>query len=214
MNRAIRVLTVCTGNLCRSPLAAALLDRHLRGSGVRVLVQSAGTGAFEGHAPPNHMIEAADQFDVDLRNVRSRSVTSAALTGADLVLCLAADHARHVLGMAPEIVDRTLLLKEAARYVPAVHDSSVDTPRSSTGPTAMSDEFVEWRAGMVGSRDPMRYWSSESLRDDIPDPMGHRPQRYHDVAERVAFFAQLLVSRWPAEATSVTGPFEHPVFQR
>jgi low molecular weight protein-tyrosine phosphatase len=77
------VLVLCHGNICRSPLAAALLDRELAPLGIDV--QSAGFIGFNRPAPAE-ALAAADCHGVDLSNHRSRLATADLVRGADLVV--------------------------------------------------------------------------------------------------------------------------------
>src|SRR5258708_13929920 len=88
-----RILLVCTGNICRSPLAEALLRRDLTARGFpEIEVSSAGTGAWDG-APGS---EGADlvglERGLDLSGHRARLLTRELVEGADLVLTMARHH--------------------------------------------------------------------------------------------------------------------------
>jgi protein-tyrosine phosphatase len=100
----LRVLIVCTGNTCRSPLAAVALIDELGPDGERVEVSSAGTAAWEGQPASTTTIELAALDGFDLLPHRSRRVTPALARGADLILVMEREHARAVqaLGADPE----------------------------------------------------------------------------------------------------------------
>src|SRR5262245_30465306 len=83
-----RVLFVCTGNTCRSPLAAAELERALGGLADRVEVSSAGTAAKEGAPASEGSRRAAERAGLDLAHHRSRRLDRAVLQGVDLVLLM------------------------------------------------------------------------------------------------------------------------------
>lgn len=92
-SRPYRVLVVCTGNTCRSPMAEALLARLLEEAGVAAEVRSAGTGALVGApANPNAAAVAADA-GLDLSGHVARQLDEAALRWADTVLCMQPSHA-------------------------------------------------------------------------------------------------------------------------
>ena len=71
-----RILFVCLGNICRSPLAHGIAEKIVNNSDLPLLIDSAGTSNWhEGEAPCQHSIEIADQFNVDIRGQRSRPIT-------------------------------------------------------------------------------------------------------------------------------------------
>lgn len=87
-----RVLLVCTGNTCRSPMAAGALRQALGRDVDRILVESAGTAAWEGQPATEPAIRVAARADVDLERHRSRRVTPAMVRAADLILVMEPGH--------------------------------------------------------------------------------------------------------------------------
>jgi len=83
-----RVLFVCTGNTCRSPLAEVALRRALGESAGRVDVRSAGVAAWDG-APASGLARAvARKHGLDLESHQSRRLGADVLEGQDLVLLM------------------------------------------------------------------------------------------------------------------------------
>ena len=91
--RPAKVLTVCHGNICRSPVAAALLARELEPLGVEV--QSAGFIGFNRPAPAE-AVAAAERHAVNLAGHRSRLLTNDLARGADLIVVMDAGQRRLV----------------------------------------------------------------------------------------------------------------------
>ena len=89
---AVRVLFVCTGNTCRSPLAAAALAAELGDDAARVAIRSAGTSALEGQPASAGSLEVAGAEGVDLSGHRSHRATRELLAGADFVFIMEALH--------------------------------------------------------------------------------------------------------------------------
>jgi protein-tyrosine phosphatase len=83
-----RVLFVCTGNTCRSPLAEVALKRMLGESAERVEVRSAGVSAWDGAPASDGARAVARAHGLDLEHHRSRRLTSALLKDQDLVLLM------------------------------------------------------------------------------------------------------------------------------
>jgi protein-tyrosine-phosphatase len=87
------VLMICTANICRSPVAAALLQKHLNeqeASDWRVL--SAGTWAEWERGASRNSIVVAEEYGMDISKHRAQMVTREMLEEADLVLCMTGNH--------------------------------------------------------------------------------------------------------------------------
>jgi protein-tyrosine-phosphatase len=109
-----RVLLVCSGNTCRSPMAAALL-RHLweqAKPGWELETLSAGTGAMPGEPATEHAITAMKSRGLELAGHRSRGLSHALLTGVDLVLTMTGRHKDQILMQWPNLAGRVFTLGE------------------------------------------------------------------------------------------------------
>ena len=106
-----RVLFVCTGNTCRSPLAAGALLHELGPDAPSVGVASAGTATREGDPASERAVAIARRDGIELGGHRSRRATPELVRGADLVLVMEGPHlaAVRALGADPQ---RTHLLSE------------------------------------------------------------------------------------------------------
>src|SRR5947209_20053459 len=92
-----RILFVCTGNICRSPLAAALLQRALAQRGIDGLeVASAGTGAWDGAPASEGAYLVGLERGLDLSGHRARLLTRELVDQADLILTMARHHRARV----------------------------------------------------------------------------------------------------------------------
>lgn len=92
----MRVLVVCTGNTCRSPLAAAMLADALRAADLPVEVNSAGTGAWEGAPASEGSYLVALERGLDLSGHRARLLTRTLVDEADLILTMSRPHLARV----------------------------------------------------------------------------------------------------------------------
>lgn len=95
-----RILVVCVGNICRSPMAAALLRRELA-SRERVRVSSAGIAALSDRPADPIAQELMSEKDIDISAHRARQLTSRLLQVADLVLVMESDQRNEVMRMEP-----------------------------------------------------------------------------------------------------------------
>lgn len=90
------VLFVCTGNICRSPLAASLLERALKEHGLEVTVTSAGTGAWDGAPASEGAYLVGLERGLDLSGHRARLLSRELVEQADLILTMARHHRARV----------------------------------------------------------------------------------------------------------------------
>ena len=89
---SFRLLFVCSGNTCRSPLAVALAERELARLGWRVDVRSGGVSAVSGAPASAGSLRAGERHGLDLRGHASRPIDQALLDWADLVLVMSPGH--------------------------------------------------------------------------------------------------------------------------
>jgi protein-tyrosine phosphatase len=95
-----RILIVCVGNICRSPMAEALLRERFtrRGKG---RVESAGLAALVGHAADPFAQALMAERGLDIAKHRARQLTQALVTGVDLVIAMEEGHVREVEALVP-----------------------------------------------------------------------------------------------------------------
>ena len=96
------ILVVCVGNICRSPMAEALLRRELRGQH-GITVASAGLGALVGHAASEHSVELMAEAGIDISAHRARQIHPDMVRDADLVLVMEARHKRAIDDADPTV---------------------------------------------------------------------------------------------------------------
>jgi glycine hydroxymethyltransferase len=106
-----RILFVCTGNICRSPMAEGMFRRAVQGRG-DYEVCSAGLGAAEGQPPSPYAIQAARELGVDISGVRSRPLTPELVRDADYIFGMTHSHVETVTLLHPAAAEKTFLLRE------------------------------------------------------------------------------------------------------
>ena len=113
-----RLLVVCLGNICRSPLAEGALRARIEASPLagRVVVDSAGTGGWHAGEPPDRRaIACARGYGVDIGRLRARQLKAADFERFDWLLCADAQNLRDARCVAPAgLANRAVLLLDWA----------------------------------------------------------------------------------------------------
>ena len=178
MNDPAHVLVVCTGNIARSPFAAALLEHEVGrrlASPSDVRVRSAGVHGLKGHPAVAEMIAEARARGVDLTAHRGSPVSSEELRGSDLVLAMTERHRDQLVVLEPEARERVFTFKELARLAPHIEPVPTDVPprrrlRTLAKRAARLRPYVERPADL----------------EDVADPYGGSVAEYRACAREIA----------------------------
>lgn len=97
----MKLLMVCLGNICRSPLAEGIMKKKIQKHNLDWQVDSAGTGAYHtGELPDPRSIAIAKDYNIDLSDQRARKITSKDLDQFDLILTMDRSNYHNVLQLA------------------------------------------------------------------------------------------------------------------
>lgn len=187
------ILTVCTGNICRSPLTQQLLQAglsHLSG----VTVSSAGTGALVGFPMPDQaQVIARDLGVVSPELHVARAITIEQLREASLVLALSREHRRAIVEMLPRGARHTFTLRELERLLTGVSDSDFDAMRDMDPDDVDGrlNELVEVAASRRGRVLP----PDSPEDDDVIDPYRRDDAVYRVSAEQIVSAVDRLLEQ-------------------
>ena len=105
------ILFVCTGNVCRSPMAEGIFRQAVRGRG-DFRVCSAGLGAPEGQPPSPFAAQAVKELGIDISAGRSQTLTPELVHQADYIFGMTHSHVETVALLYPRAAEKTFLLRE------------------------------------------------------------------------------------------------------
>lgn len=168
------VLLVCSGNICRSPLAEQLLRARLADVAERVSIVSAGTIADDGVAMDAQAAQLSVQYGGEPQAHRSRLLTERQIRDADLVLTATRAHRAAVVSLVPRASRYTFTLPEFARLLQQLDNAELaqlhDLPA-----------LVEAAAAHRGFALP----GAHPDADDIDDPYRQRADVYERVGAQI-----------------------------
>ena len=161
------ILVVCTGNVCRSPMAEGFLRSALasRLGDAAPSVSSAGTAGWEGAGAMDESIRAAEERGVDIGTHLARVVSPGMVEDADLVVCMAAEHRDAIARTWPGAADKTFTIKELVRLLEGA-------PAAGPIPARV--------AAAAAARN-----GSAPATEDVRDPLGDPIDGYREIADEL-----------------------------
>ncbi len=153
-----RILLVCTGNICRSPMAECIMRQEFNQRGEKAEIKSAGTGAWDGASASEGAYLVSLENELDLSPHRAALLTRDLVEQADLILTMARHHRVRVEELGG--TGKTFLLGEYAGETGA--DAEVGDPFGSDLPV-YRDTFTEVHKLVLAAVD--RFVNSQSGSD-------------------------------------------------
>lgn len=191
-----RILLVCTGNTCRSPMAEALFRRMAEKKGVPVEVASAGVAALAGQPMSKHAADVLKDRGIPVGTFRSKEVDAGLVSWADLILTMTAQHKRRLLELYPQAVDKTYALKEFADGGPET--AALHREREAL----IADMQLKLALKQpIGDAERNRLYELERRLPsvDIIDPIGQSRKVYEATADDIEAAADVILERWKNE---------------
>lgn len=113
----MKIMFVCTGNICRSAMAHRMLEQRLQELGKNDLeVYSCGIYAENGDGSTYNAIEAMKAYHVDLSMHRATNIQESGIEEMDLILCASLAHKYSIQQMYPKLKDKVFTIKEYVGY--------------------------------------------------------------------------------------------------
>lgn len=107
----MKILMVCLGNICRSPLAEGILKHKTQQLGLNWEVDSAGTSAWHvGELPDRGSIAVAQKHGIDITDQRARQFTKADFDNFDRIFVMDASNYQNVMRLATSVADRAKVM--------------------------------------------------------------------------------------------------------
>lgn len=178
---AFTILTVCSGNICRSPLAEQLLRVGLA-PWPEVTIASAGTVGLVDSPMPEQAAELSRRFGGDPSAHAGRLLETPQVDEAGLILGMARKHRKAAVQLLPQANRRTFTLREFARLARGVSETDLDAladiPLSDTAARfAAAVELAAMRRGMEMPDSPDD--------DDVIDPYRQGQEVYEESAQQL-----------------------------
>jgi protein-tyrosine phosphatase len=179
--RVVHVLHVCTGNICRSPMAERIMRHELAvafgTSADQFEVHSAGTyGGHVGEPMNDTARRILEELGLDGSGHVVTWLREPQILWADVILTGTAQHRAEVLTLEPSALRHTFALRELARLATHVRPEEL----GSTEPADRLLELVTIAAGLRGLHPVARRDT-----DDLGDPYGGPPEEYREVAATI-----------------------------
>jgi protein-tyrosine phosphatase len=191
MTASFEILTVCTGNICRSPLAEQVLRAGLDGLEA-VSVSSAGVYAMVGSAMTPEAAALSREFGgVGSEHHVARDLTPDLVDAAGLVFAMSREHRRAIVELRPRAARTTFTLREFARLAEGVTDDEL--AEVAAFPLDAVGERLGELVRAVAARRGLVERPENPADDDIIDPYRRGDAAYRESAAQLIPAAELAV---------------------
>lgn len=112
----MKIMFICTGNICRSAMAHAMFEKMVKEQNKNVQVYSCGVYAENGDTSTYEAIETMHEYGIDLKNHKATNIRNSNIKDMDVILCATTSHKNSVINMYPELKKKVFTMKEYAGY--------------------------------------------------------------------------------------------------
>ena len=124
----MKIMFICTGNICRSAMAHAMFEKMVKEQNKNVQVYSCGIYAQNGDIPTYEAIETMNEYGINLRNHRATNIRRSRIKEMDIILCATESHKQSVLHMYPKLKEKVFTMKEYAKLDNNGQDMDIKDP--------------------------------------------------------------------------------------
>ncbi len=175
-----KIIFVCTGNTCRSPMAEGIAEMLL---GHKYQVKSCGLSASSGDPASENAVTAMQEIDIDISSHRSRQITFYDIESADIIVALSNSHFNY-LSQIPETNDKLRLLGNGISD-PYMQDLDVYRKCRDEIELAIVDMFLNLEISQMTIADVPKIaeieaetfkksaWSEKGIADELHNPLAH-----------------------------------------
>lgn len=211
-----RILFVCTGNTCRSPMAEALLRKMAEEEGLEIEVKSAGLSAFDGAEASQYAIEALKEKEIVL-NHQAKMVDQSLIEWADLIFTMTRHHKQALIQHYPESADKVFLVKEYGQDHPEIQQlyqqleqvrMEIEEKRAQAE-EAISKQTKDfknveaeesWREAILPllekEKDLINQLDQFTVNQDVIDPFGGDLEEYRRCLQDLESSIRQIVAKW------------------
>lgn len=113
----MKIMFICTGNICRSAMAHAMLKQQIKNMNKNVEVYSCGVYAQNGDIPTEEAISVLKTiYGIDLTKHKATNIANSNIQEMDIILCATTSHKNNVISRYPELKEKIYTMKEYAEY--------------------------------------------------------------------------------------------------
>ena len=206
-----RILFICTGNTCRSPMAEALMRKIAQDENISIEVKSAGISALHGGNASHHAYEVLSEKGI-APDHRSQRVTRELIQWADVILTMTSHHKHIVLHQFPESLEKAHSLKEYA-----FSNSMIEELQHALDQMYVEKETKRLELNPNWSEQAIKAYNKEIkelqekeeslvtqlqgllVHQDVHDPFGGSLEEYRSCAQEIEQAIRTFVKRWRKE---------------